>query len=280
MTDDIVKFDRAASSLVGRSQVAIERERLITDWSITDEEFVGRALEFQGSSATWRDYEERVVARAVSEWAALVKFEGSTIGTGRPRECDLQQQFGGIATFDEVQLLLSMVRRALGDRLSPCPRCSGLRVRSSDVVMAITLLQPSLSWCGECQDGNASEPSSPPAGGIRSALARARAARLPATLTESEWEATLDHFDHRCAFCGGPWSLVEHATSIAAGGPTSASNCVPSCVGCNNAKRDRDLQGLDGKWDEARLSKIWTWLQSCGRPARNRKHLRRKKASK
>ena len=70
----------------------------------------------------------------------------------------------------------------------------------------------------------------PPRCGIKSALIRARAKKLPATLTEEEWERVLKHFKGLCAYCGGePWRLVEHVVSIERGGGTTFENCLPAC---------------------------------------------------
>lgn len=95
--------------------------------------------------------------------------------------------------------------------------------------------------CEPCRDRFYARPSQPPANGIQSALRRARRAGLPATLTVAQWAATVAHFADRCAFCGGAWCLVEHATPIELGGGTTADNCLPACYSCNATKGKRQL---------------------------------------
>jgi hypothetical protein len=52
---------------------------------------------------------------------------------------------------------------------------------------------------------------------IQSALHRARSAKLPATLTETQWAETLASFAYRCAYCGMHCDVVEHVTPVAGG---------------------------------------------------------------
>lgn len=74
-------------------------------------------------------------------------------------------------------------------------------------------------------------------------LNRSRASSGPATLTLSEWLYTLNHFNHRCAYClTGPYEYLEHFiplsySSVCIGG-TTAQNCIPACAKCNAKKRD------------------------------------------
>jgi 5-methylcytosine-specific restriction endonuclease McrA len=64
----------------------------------------------------------------------------------------------------------------------------------------------------------------------------------PATLTETQWSEAVVHFEHRCAYCGREWSIVEHAVPLEHDGAgTTASNCVPVCYQCSNKKRDLTL---------------------------------------
>ena len=116
-------------------------------------------------------------------------------------------------------------------------------------------------FCHACIAESFNRPSTPPSNGIRSALARARRAGLPATLTEAEWADTVAFFGDRCALCGGPWSIVEYATSISLGGGTTACNCIPACVPCNAAKRTTELEYIAGE----RAARALGWLRSNGR---------------
>ncbi|GHO76469.1 hypothetical protein KSD_42400 [Ktedonobacter sp. SOSP1-85] len=58
-----------------------------------------------------------------------------------------------------------------------------------------------------------------------------------ATLTIVQWIATLDLYDWKCAYCGGPYEALEHQRPLVApDGGTTALNCVPSCQSCNLRK--------------------------------------------
>jgi len=70
-------------------------------------------------------------------------------------------------------------------------------------------------------------------------LHRAKMARVPATLTLGEWVETLKRFDHHCAYCEGPFEVLEHIIPISQGGGTTAENCVPACRACNSKKGGR-----------------------------------------
>ncbi len=68
---------------------------------------------------------------------------------------------------------------------------------------------------------------------------RARSYGGEATLTLPQWAKTLDHYDWRCAYCGGPYQELEHWIPLDGGGGTTAINCVPSCRSCNRRKGTR-----------------------------------------
>lgn len=61
-------------------------------------------------------------------------------------------------------------------------------------------------------------------------------------LTELQWKAILDAFDHRCAYCGqrpkrGQRKLAQdHITPIINMGLHTLSNIVPACASCNSKK--------------------------------------------
>lgn len=104
--------------------------------------------------------------------------------------------------------------------------------------------------------------------GIRSALARARAARLPATLTKAQWARTVEHFNGLCAYCQkSVWYVVEHATPIQLGGGTTVSNCLPACFKCNSNKASKTLEELMTNilFNQDRLIVAEEWLRACGR---------------
>lgn len=82
----------------------------------------------------------------------------------------------------------------------------------------------------------------------------ARAAALPNTLTNVEWEAIVAAFDGLCAYgCGRRWEDIEHVVALSKGGGLTADNVVPACERCNSSKHARSFQdfcaerGLDAR---------------------------------
>ena len=69
---------------------------------------------------------------------------------------------------------------------------------------------------------------------------RARQLGREATLTITQWMATLNFYGWRCAYCHGPYEALEHRKPLVAlDGGTTAINCVPSCQSCNSRKGTR-----------------------------------------
>jgi len=69
---------------------------------------------------------------------------------------------------------------------------------------------------------------------------RGRQMGREATLTITQWLATLDRYNWRCAYCKGPYEVLEHRKPLAApDGGTTAINCVPACQSCNSRKGTR-----------------------------------------
>lgn len=77
--------------------------------------------------------------------------------------------------------------------------------------------------------------------GVRVRRRQARMRSLPATLTLSEWRATLAYYDHRCAYCGTKHQRLvqEHVIPVVQGGGYTHGNIVPSCWNCNSRKGGR-----------------------------------------
>src|ERR1044071_9396897 len=61
-------------------------------------------------------------------------------------------------------------------------------------------------------------------------------------LTMEQWLETLIYFDYKCAYCGGPYEVIEHYLPIRRAG-TTVSSCVPACLHCNIMK-DRKSHDL------------------------------------
>lgn len=109
---------------------------------------------------------------------------------------------------------------------------------------------------------------------INGHLTRARKAKTPATLTLEEWTETVDFFNHRCAYCGKPYQILEHLLPISKGGGTTKDNCLPACYSCNAVKGSllphESLQ-LKPKWGypnfkEVHITRIKQWLAQFNQP--------------
>lgn len=66
------------------------------------------------------------------------------------------------------------------------------------------------------------------------------------SFNQKDWEATKEHFSHRCAYCGldADELVIEHAIPInkVSLGEHRLGNLVPSCRACNSAKGDKDFR--------------------------------------
>jgi hypothetical protein len=120
-----------------------------------------------------------------------------------------------------------------------CPRCNGSgpfrsnRGRKSGYS----------SFCVACHKlvQAAYKASNPIVHALNEEKRRARKRGLPSTLTKSQWLATLEYFNHACAYClrtGIPLTQ-EHMIAISRGGGHTEENVVPACMPCNARKRDR-----------------------------------------
>jgi hypothetical protein len=64
----------------------------------------------------------------------------------------------------------------------------------------------------------------------------ARRSGLLGDLSIPGWLATLEHFEYRCAYCGGPYGSMDHFIPQFLRGPMGMDNCLPSCWSCNDRK--------------------------------------------
>ena len=83
------------------------------------------------------------------------------------------------------------------------------------------------------------------------------------TLTTKQWQFTLKYFNFRCAYCSGPYQVLEHVVPVELGGGTTYTNCVPACNSCNTCKDHPKflLFGSNERAVEA-LLKVKTYFQS------------------
>jgi 5-methylcytosine-specific restriction endonuclease McrA len=72
---------------------------------------------------------------------------------------------------------------------------------------------------------------------------RSKKNSLPATLTQEQWEQIVDHFDHKCAYCGAESMLTrDHLIALANGGGYTKTNIIPACKKCNSSKRTHTFE--------------------------------------
>jgi len=68
-------------------------------------------------------------------------------------------------------------------------------------------------------------------------LRRARIEGLQADLTLDQWLETLVRYEWKCAYCKGPYEVLEHITPLSYGiDGTTIHNCVPGCRSCNASR--------------------------------------------
>jgi 5-methylcytosine-specific restriction endonuclease McrA len=61
-------------------------------------------------------------------------------------------------------------------------------------------------------------------------------------LTPAEWQATLEEYGGRCAYCARIRKLtLDHIEPLCKGGKHEAGNAAPACAECNGTKNGRQL---------------------------------------
>lgn len=174
-----------------------------------------------------------------------------------PEDMALVSSLGLNALYAQVDELIGLTTI---DHIPHCQRCGEQRPTQWTIHG---------QWCSSCHEGWLKRPSEPSPRALQNALAQARKARQPATLSLKQWQATVKRFADRCAYCGGPWFVVEHATSISLGAGTTADNCLPACSHCNAKKGSFTLEGLIAqrahRFDHERLKAALAWLIALGR---------------
>lgn len=72
-----------------------------------------------------------------------------------------------------------------------------------------------------------------------------------------------ESFNYECVYCGNRAESLDHAKPKARGGETIASNLLPSCLPCNQAKGSKELFDWYRKhnaWTSEREQAIANWL--------------------
>lgn len=57
-----------------------------------------------------------------------------------------------------------------------------------------------------------------------------------ANLSLTDWALRLAQFQFTCAYCGEPYTSMDHIVPLANGGGTTFMNVVPCCAKCNAVK--------------------------------------------
>lgn len=92
-------------------------------------------------------------------------------------------------------------------------------------------------------------------------------------ISNKEWEACKEYFNHSCAYCEFPLELHKeihnqdlHREHVDPNGKNDLSNCIPSCVTCNVRKKVKSLSEWYNRENENfstnRLSRIFYWLET------------------
>ena len=60
--------------------------------------------------------------------------------------------------------------------------------------------------------------------------------------TSEQWQATMEHFESKCAYCGKAKRLTQdHFIPLKKGGGYTVSNIIPACLNCNSKKNSFDF---------------------------------------
>jgi hypothetical protein len=93
---------------------------------------------------------------------------------------------------------------------------------------------------------------------------RACKRQLVNSYTLSEWQACVEYFDNKCAYCGNEEKLSqEHFVPLSKGGEYTKNNIIPSCTTCNSSKINKDFFEWYPKqlfYDKERERKILKYL--------------------
>lgn len=111
---------------------------------------------------------------------------------------------------------------------------------------------------------------------------RTRVRELPFDFDESQWQRTLEYFNHACAYCGRSadlWTVlaIDHYIPLTSGDCTGTipTNLVPAChakkgspdgqTGCNQSKNNRDpiewaITRFGNRKSKVIISKIATYF--------------------
>jgi 5-methylcytosine-specific restriction endonuclease McrA len=72
-----------------------------------------------------------------------------------------------------------------------------------------------------------------------SPAAKRRAAKAAGHVDLFSWQAVLEWYAFKCAYCGAPWQEMEHCQPLSRGGAHAIHNVCPSCRRCNRNKGTR-----------------------------------------
>lgn len=86
---------------------------------------------------------------------------------------------------------------------------------------------------------------------IKKQKRRAITQKLPATLTDEQWQQIKSEFNNSCSYCGmsetehldryNEQLHQEHFVPLSKGGEYTHNNIIPACRSCNSSKQDKDF---------------------------------------
>ena len=65
------------------------------------------------------------------------------------------------------------------------------------------------------------------------------------SFTHQEWQAKLEEYNYKCAYCGNPLDediTIDHITPISRGGSHNINNLAPAHKVCNSSKYNKTLE--------------------------------------
>ena len=71
--------------------------------------------------------------------------------------------------------------------------------------------------------------------------AKRREAKAAGAVDRFSWQAVLEFYEFRCAYCLNDWQHMGHIVALARGGRHHISNVVPICARCNYRFRTRTV---------------------------------------
>lgn len=87
-----------------------------------------------------------------------------------------------------------------------------------------------------------------------------RSAKL-GDLTAQQWQAILDMFEYRCAYCDMQGKLtMDHIVPVSKGGQLTKSNILPACQHCNSSRGNKSIDEWLAKLADTNRAKVLWYI--------------------